>query len=288
MEGAESSRGMPAWSDVAGVRSTCRRRRGTSTEGIIISLNDEPNLALFIDFENLALGVEDANYKKFDIQLVLERLLEKGKVVVKRAYADWERYASYKRGFHEAAVEMMDIPRRRYSGKNSADIRLVVDAMDLAHGKQHINVFVIGSGDSDFSPLVSKLRENDKYVIGIGVKNSTSDLVVDNCDEFIFYDDLVRRRERGTPRVPHTDKREEVFDLLLDSLLALRRENKEILWSSMVKETMKRKRPSFNEEFYGFDTFSALLEEAQRRSLVQLEKDTRSGSYVVSDFRARG
>lgn len=251
-------------------------------------LNEEPNLAVFIDFENLAIGVEDANYKKFDVHLVLERLLEKGKVVVKRAYADWERYVAFKRGFHEAAIEMMDIPRRRYSGKNSADIRLVVDAMDLANAKSHINVFVICSGDSDFSPLVSKLRENNKFVIGLGVKNSTSNLFVENCDEFIFYDDLIRRQNRGERRAePRTDKQDEAFQLLLDALRALRRENKEHLWSSMVKETMKRKRPSFNEEYYGFDTFSALLEEAQRRNIVEIEKDKRSGSYVVTDFRAR-
>jgi uncharacterized LabA/DUF88 family protein len=251
-------------------------------------LSEENNLAVFIDFENLAIGVEDANYKKFDVHLVLERLLEKGKVVVKRAYADWERYSTYKRGFHEAAVEMMDIPRRRYSGKNSADIRLVVDAMDLAKEKSHINVFVIASGDSDFSPLVSKLRENNKYVMGLGVKNSTSNLFVENCDEFIFYDDLIRRTERGRRAVEaRPDKQDEAFNLLLDALRALRRENKEILWSSMVKETMKRKRPSFNEEYYGFDTFSALLEEGVRRNIIKLEKDQRSGSYVVTDFRAR-
>ena len=246
------------------------------------------SMALFCDFENVALGVRDAQYEKFDIQPVLERLLLKGSIVVKKAYCDWERYKGFKATMHEANFELIEIPHVRQSGKNSADIRLVVDALDLCYTKSHVNTFVIISGDSDFSPLVSKLRENAKQVIGVGVKQSTSDLLIANCDEFIFYDDLVRRRERGTPRVPHTDKREEVFDLLLDSLLALRRENKEILWSSMVKETMKRKRPSFNEEFYGFDTFSALLEEAQRRSLVQLEKDTRSGSYVVSDFRARG
>lgn len=249
-------------------------------------MNDEPNLALFIDFENLAIGVEDANYKKFDVHLVLNRLLEKGKIVAKRAYADWERYASFKRGFHEAAIEMMDIPRRRYSGKNSADIRLVVDALDLAFSKGHINVFVIASGDSDFSPLVSKLRENNKYVIGLGVKNSTSNLFVENCDEFIFYDDLIRRTERGRPVEARPDKQDEAFALLLDALRALRRDSKDILWSSMVKETMKRKRPSFNEEYYGFDTFSQLLEEAQRRNIIKLEKDQRSGSYVVTDFRS--
>lgn len=246
---------------------------------------EDRKIALFLDLENLVLGIQDANLKKFDIALVLERILEKGKIVFKKAYCCWERFPEYKRPFHEAAIEITDIPKRKYSGKNSADIRMVVDAMDLCHSKEHINTFVIASGDSDFSPLVSKLKENDKYVIGVGVKNSCSELLTDNCDEFLFYDDLVRGTQRVKPRgadIP--DLKGEAFDLLVDSLLALRRENKEVLWSSMVKETMKRKRPYFTEEHYGYRTFSALLEDAARFDIIRLERDERSRSYIVSDF----
>jgi uncharacterized protein (TIGR00288 family) len=247
--------------------------------------NDEQRLALFIDFENIAIGVRDANYRKFDINLVLERLLEKGKVLVKRAYADWNRYSDYKRSFHEAAIELIEVPQKSMGGKNSADIRLVVDAMDMSLQKEHINCFVIASGDSDFSPLVSKLKENNKYVIGLGVKNSTSDLLMDNCDEFIFYEDLVRGQQRQVPAIGNLpEKQQEVYSLLVDSVLALQRENKEILWGSMVKETMKRKKPSFNETYYGFRTFSHLLEEAQRKGIVQLRRDQKSGSYIVEDL----
>ena len=246
---------------------------------------DEQRLALFIDFENIAIGVRDANYRKFDINLVLERLLEKGKVLVKRAYADWNRYSDYKRSFHEAAIELIEVPQKSMGGKNSADIRLVVDAMDMSLQKEHINCFVIASGDSDFSPLVSKLKENNKYVIGLGVKNSTSDLLMDNCDEFIFYEDLVRGQQRQVPAIGNLpEKQQEVYSLLVDSVLALQRENKEILWGSMVKETMKRKKPSFNETYYGFRTFSHLLEEAQRKGIVQLRRDQKSGSYIVEDL----
>jgi uncharacterized protein (TIGR00288 family) len=247
--------------------------------------NDEQRLALFIDFENIAIGVRDANYRKFDINLVLERLLEKGKLLVKRAYADWNRYSDYKRSFHEAAIELIEVPQKSMGGKNSADIRLVVDAMDMSLQKEHINCFVIASGDSDFSPLVSKLKENNKYVIGLGVKNSTSDLLMDNCDEFIFYEDLVRGQQRQVPAIGNLpEKQQEVYSLLVDSVLALQRENKEVLWGSMVKETMKRKKPSFNETYYGFRTFSHLLEEAQRKGIVQLRRDQKSGSYVVEDL----
>jgi uncharacterized protein (TIGR00288 family) len=247
--------------------------------------NDEQRLALFIDFENIAIGVRDANYRKFDINLVLERLLEKGKVLVKRAYADWNRYSDYKRSFHEAAIELIEVPQKSMGGKNSADIRLVVDAMDMSLQKEHINCFVIASGDSDFSPLVSKLKENNKYVIGLGVKNSTSDLLMDNCDEFIFYEDLVRGQQRQLPAIGNLpEKQQEVYSLLVDSILALQRENKEVLWGSMVKETMKRKKPSFNETYYGFRTFSHLLEEAQRKNIVQLRRDQKSGSYIVEDL----
>jgi len=249
-------------------------------------MNEEKKLALFIDFENIALGVKESKYKRFEIALVLERLLEKGKILVKRAYADWERFQEYKRPFHEAAIELITIPKKSYTGKNSADIRLVVDAMDLAFSKDHIEVFVVVSGDSDFSPLVSKLKENDKYVIGIGVKDSTASLLVDNCDEFIYYDDLVRAEghDRKLSNLP--PKKAEVFTLLLDSILALQRENKEILWGSMIKQTMKRKQPSFNEEYHGYTTFSKLLEDAQRHKLVRLKKDQKSGTFIVTEFNA--
>ncbi|HET8645538.1 MAG TPA: NYN domain-containing protein, partial [Vicinamibacteria bacterium] len=246
---------------------------------------DEQRLALFIDFENIAIGVRDAHYRKFDVNLVLERLLDKGKLLVKRAYADWSRYADYKRSFHEAAIELVEVPQKSIGGKNSADIRLVVDAMDMSFQKEHINCFVVASGDSDFSPLVSKLKENNKYVIGLGVKNSTSDLLMENCDEFIFYEDLVRGQEQPLPVIANVQgKLQECFALLADAVLALQRENKEVLWGSMVKETMKRKKPSFNETYYGFRTFSQLLEDAQRRGIVQLRRDQKSGSYVVEDL----
>jgi len=215
----------------------------------------EQRLSLFIDFENIALGVRDAQYKKFDIHLVLQRLIEKGRIVFKKAYADWTRYAEYKRAFHEAAIELIDIPQRNYSGKNSADIRMVVDALDLAASKTHITTFVICSGDSDFSPLVSKLKENNKSVIGVGVKNSTSDLLISNCDEFIFYEDLVRET-RELPSVDSLpEKKREVFRLLLDSMQALQRENYDVIWGSMIKQTMQRKQPYFNESYYGYRSF---------------------------------
>jgi len=250
------------------------------------STQDEQRLALFIDFENIAIGVRDAHYRKFDINLVLERLLDKGKLLSKKAYADWSRYSDYKRSFHEAAIELIEVPQKSVGGKNSADIRLVVDAMDMSFQKEHINCFVVCSGDSDFSPLVSKLKENNKYVIGLGVKNSTSELLIENCDEFIFYEDLVRVQQRPMPvlagGVP--EKLQDCFNLLVDSVSALQRENKEILWGSMVKETMKRKKPSFNETYYGFRSFSHLLEDAQRRGIVALRRDQRSGSYIIEDL----
>jgi uncharacterized LabA/DUF88 family protein len=253
---------------------------------LAVSTQDEQRLALFIDFENIAIGVRDAHYRKFDVNLVLERLLDKGKLLVKKAYADWSRYSDYKRAFHEAAIELIEVPQKSVGGKNSADIRLVVDAMDMSFQKEHINCFVVCSGDSDFSPLVSKLKENNKYVIGLGVKNSTSDLLIENCDEFIFYEDLVRVQQRPMPAIAGSlpEKLQDCFNLLVDSLVALQRENKELLWGSMVKETMKRKRPSFNESYYGFRTFSHLLEDAQRRGIVVLRRDQRSGSYIVEDL----
>jgi uncharacterized LabA/DUF88 family protein len=253
---------------------------------LAVSAQDEQRLALFIDFENIAIGVRDAHYRKFDINLVLERLLDKGKLLSKKAYADWSRYSDYKRSFHEAAIELIEVPQKSVGGKNSADIRLVVDAMDMSFQKEHINCFVICSGDSDFSPLVSKLKENNKYVIGLGVKNSTSELLIENCDEFIFYEDLVRVQQRPMPvltgAVP--EKLQDCFNLLVDSVSALQRENKEVLWGSMVKETMKRKKPSFNETYYGFRSFSHLLEDAQRRGIVTLRRDQKSGSYIIEDL----
>jgi uncharacterized LabA/DUF88 family protein len=253
---------------------------------LAVNAQDEQRLALFIDFENIAIGVRDAHYRKFDVNLVLERLLEKGKVLSKKAYADWSRYSDYKRSFHESAIELIEVPQKSVGGKNSADIRLVVDAMDMSFQKEHINCFVVCSGDSDFSPLVSKLKENNKYVIGLGVKNSTSDLLIENCDEFIFYEDLVRVQQRPMPAITGslTEKLQDCFGLLVDAIVALQRENKELLWGSMVKETMKRKRPSFNESYYGFRTFSHLLEDAQRRGIVMLRRDQKSGSYIIEDL----
>jgi len=242
----------------------------------------DQRLSLFIDFENIALGVRDAQYKKFDINLVLQRLIEKGRLVFKKAYADWTRYSEYKREFHEAAIELIDIPQRNYSAKNSADIRMVVDAMDLVASKGHITTFVICSGDSDFSPLVSKLKENDKSVIGLGVKNSTSNLLISNCDEFIFYEDLVRET-RALPSIDNLPKKkQEAFRLLLDSVQALRRENYDVIWGSMIKQTMQRKQPYFTESYYGYKSFSELLEDAERHGLLTLKKDAKSGGYVVS------
>jgi uncharacterized LabA/DUF88 family protein len=242
----------------------------------------EQRLALFIDFENIALGARDAQYKKFDINLVLQRLIEKGRIVFKKAYADWTRYGEYKREFHEAAIELVDIPQRGYTGKNSADIRMVVDAMDLVGSKGHITTFVICSGDSDFSPLVSKLKESDKSVIGVGVKNSTSDLLISNCDEFIFYEDLVRET-RALPSIENLPKKQQdVFRLMLDSIQALQRENYDVIWGSMIKQTMQRKQPYFNETYYGYKSFSELLEDAERKGIVSLKKDAKSGGYIVS------
>lgn len=246
---------------------------------------EEHKIALFIDFENIALGLRESGYKQFDINLVLARLLEKGKVVVRRAYADWERYAQYKRAFHEAAIELIDVPLKAYSGKNSADIRMVVDALDLCYAKEFVTTFALCSGDSDFSPLVSKLRENDKYVIGIGVKNSTSELLISNCDEFIFYEDLIRSLAEATPTLEGLpEKKQECFGLLIDAIKALMRDGKEVLWGSMIKQTMQRKKPEFNEEYYGYPTFTALLKDAEAHHIVKLRKDERSGTYVVTGF----
>ena len=247
---------------------------------------DEQRLALFIDFENIAIGVRDAHYRKFDINLVLERLLEKGKVLVKKAYADWSRYSDYKRAFHEAAIELIEVPQKSVGGKNSADIRLVVDAMDMSFQKEHIDCFVVCSGDSDFSPLVSKLKENNKYVIGLGVKNSTSDLLIENCDEFIFYEDLIRESKKTTALRGLPEKKAEAFAQLIEAIQALQRENKDTLWGSMVKQTMIRKNPAFNESYYGYSTFSKLLEEAAKQKILTLERDAKSGTYIITSIEA--
>src|SRR5437899_3190266 len=245
---------------------------------------NDRSLAIFIDFENLALGFQGRR-ERFEINRVLERLVEKGKIVAKKAHADWSRFLSYTAPLHEAAIELIEIPRRGQSGKNSADIRLCVDAMDLAYSKEHISTFVIVSGDSDFSPLVSKLKELGKHVIGLGMQESTSALLRDNCDEFLYYEDLGRPTTLAptlNAQLPETKRK--AFELLLESLLALRRENKEVLWSSMIKDTMKRKKPSFNEAYHGYRTFSELLEDAQREGLIELETDKRSRTYVVTRF----
>lgn len=250
------------------------------------------NMALFCDFENVALGVRDAKYAAFDIQKVLERLLLKGNIVVKKAYCDWERYKKFKAAMHEAAFELIEIPHVRQSGKNSADIRLVVDALDLCYTKSHVDTFVIISGDSDFSPLVSKLRENNKVVIGIGVKKSTSDLLISNCDEFIYYDDLVRepKRQRKVKRKtvakPEEEKKQEALDLVMETVEDLfeERGEEEKVWGSMVKQTLKRRKPGFSETYHGFSTFSQLLEEAQARKMLELERDEKSGGYIIRSF----
>jgi uncharacterized protein (TIGR00288 family) len=248
-------------------------------------------MALFCDFENVALGVRDAKYDKFDIMPVLERLLLKGSIVVKKAYCDWDRYKGFKAAMHEASFELIEIPHVRQSGKNSADIRLVVDALDLCYTKSHVDTFVIISGDSDFSPLVSKLRENAKTVIGVGVKNSSSDLLIANCDEFIFYDDLVRQEEqkrraskkRKDAAPAGEDKKQEAFDQILGTLegLIAERGPEEKIWSSMVKQALKRRNPGFNESYYGFRAFSDLLEEAEKKGLIKLAPDEKSGGYVI-------
>ena len=261
-------------------------------------MNGDLNLALFCDFENIALGARDAKYANFDIGLVLERLLLKGSIVAKKAYCDWDRYKKFKGPMHEAAFELIEIPHVKLSGKNSADIRMVVDALDLCYTKEHIDTFVIISGDSDFSPLVSKLRENAKTVIGVGVKQSTSDLLMSNCDEFIFYDDLApkpsdertskktktkKKRTRKKTTKKKDDPAQEAIDLVIEITEALYAERGDgaKLWGSMIKQTLKRRRPGFNESFYGFESFSDLLEEAAKRKQLDLERDEKSGGYIV-------
>lgn len=242
----------------------------------------EKNLALFIDFDNVALGARDAR-QRFDIKLLMERILEKGKIIVKKAYADWHYYKEHMVPLHETAIELIEIPMPRISGKNSADIRLVVDAMDLCYSKDHIDTFVIVSGDSDFSPLVSKLRENNKRVIGVGVRNSSSKLLIGNCDEFIFYDDIYRdavgQVGKSTTNVP-TEKRE-LFDFLIKTAQGLLQESRGVLYSSLIKDTMTRKKPDFNERAYGFSTFGDLLDEARKLGLLIVERDARAGGTWV-------
>jgi len=250
----------------------------------------ETNIALFCDFENIALGVRDAKYSTFDINKVLERLLVKGSIVVKKAYCDWERYKDFKAVMHEAAFELIEIPHVRQSGKNSADIRMVVDALDLCYTKEHVDTFVIISGDSDFSPLVSKLRENNKTVVGVGVKDSTSNLLRDNCDEFIYYDDLVRQ-EKSHKRKSHkkvqtsrpTNKRQEALDFIIETLEALRAERgEEKFWGSMVKQTMKRRSPGFNETYYGYGSFRELVDDGVKQGLIIVHRDEKTGQYTIS------
>jgi len=260
--------------------------------------NTIQNMALFCDFENVALGVRDAKYAAFNIQKVLERLLLKGNIVVKKAYCDWARYKEFKAPMHEAAFELIEIPHVRMSGKNSADIRMVVDALDLCYTKAHVDTFVIISGDSDFSPLVSKLRENNKMVIGVGVKNSTSDLLISNCDEFIYYDDLIleavnqektkrsqpaaERKKKGAPS-SEEERRLEGLNLVLETIedLSKERDEEEKIWGSMVKQALKRRKPGFNESYHGYRTFTQLLEDAQARGLLDLEHDQKSGGYII-------
>ncbi len=261
--------------------------------------NESASLALFCDFENVALGVRDAQYEKFDIQLVLERLLLKGNIVVKKAYCDWDRYKSFKASMHEASFELIEIPHVRQSGKNSADIRLVVDALDLCYTKAHVDTFVIISGDSDFSPLVSKLRENAKQVIGVGVKRSTSDLLIANCDEFIFYDDLVRQtrstrktptsttetvpaKSAETPEDKQQARRAEAVAIVVDTFEALlsERGDSDKIWASTLKQAIKRRKPDFNESYYGFKAFGSVLDEAGAQGLLEVGRDEKSGAYV--------
>ena len=262
------------------------------------------NLALYCDFENIALGVRDAQYARFNIEEVLERLLVKGNIVVKKAYCDWERYKDFKADMHDASFELIEIPHVRQSGKNSADIRMVVDALDLCYTKSHVDTFVVISGDSDFSPLVSKLRENNKLVIGVGVKESTSNLLIANCDEFIYYDDIVRQSERRKPKKKKTSARkdngdeaaanagnrqrrkEQAFGWVLETMddVFSERDPEEKVWGSMVKQALKRRKPGFSERYHGFRSFSELLEEMQEKKMVTLQLDKKSGGYIISDY----
>lgn len=270
---------------------------------------ETPNIAIFCDYENLAIGARDAKLD-MSIKYVLERLLDKGNVVVKKAYCDWERYKSHRRQMHEAAFELIEIPHVSYSGKNSADIRLVVDALDLCYTKSHVDTFAILSGDSDFSPLVSKLRENNKTVIGVGVRNASSELLIDNCDEFIHYDDLVpknkggrkdpakssnqagrkvkvktaERKPAGKKAADEAGDPEDALELVMEVCESLFKEREGNLYGSMVKQTLKRKRPNFNESFYGYRTFNQLLKDGEKRGLLEIQKDEKSGGFLIRGF----
>jgi uncharacterized protein (TIGR00288 family) len=281
------------------------RRSRSRTPAYALMTQDTRNMAVFCDFENVALGVRDAKYADFDIGKVLERLLLKGSIVVKKAYCDWDRYRDFKKGMHEASFELIEIPHVRMSGKNSADIRMVVDALDLCYTKAHVDTFVIVSGDSDFSPLVSKLRENNKVVIGVGVKQSTSDLLMANCDEFILYDDLVREekaKKQSRRKKPATaeggsatksapsepDKKQEALDLAMETVEALfaERTSEEKIWGSMVKQALKRRKPGFSESYYGYRSFGKLLDEAAARGLLTLEPDEKSGGVIIKGYNS--
>jgi len=259
----------------------------------------DATMAVFLDLENIALGAKDARFPPFDIQLVLERLLLRGHIVVKKAYCDFDRYKEFKKNLHEAAFELIEIPHVRQSGKNSADIRMVVDALDLCYTKQHLDTFVILSGDSDFSPLVSKLRENAKTVVGVGVKNSSSDLFINNCDQFLYYDDLVRRQPQraAVPRKPRTQtaqakaesgpSQEQALQQLADTLMALEEERGEdsLIWGSMIKQALKRRNPGFNERAHGFGSFKDMLRMAEKQGLLKLDVHAKSADFVVRSVK---
>ncbi len=249
-----------------------------------MATDDHHDLAVYIDFENIALGLRDRADQTFYIKKVMGRLLEKGKIIVKRAYADWARFSSYTQSFHESAVELIEIPKRSASGKNSADIRLCVDAMDMCYAKEHIDTFVILSGDSDFSPLVSKLRENGKRVIGLGLKGSTSSLLVSNCDEFIFYEAIVAPKQSLQPSVSGKVSKDKatLLNLVTNTVTALLREGRDPIQASLVKDTIKRKQPSFDESEFAYRSFTELLEDAQSQKLIVLREDPRSGTYLVN------
>src|SRR5262245_3890420 len=256
----------------------------------------EHRIAVFFDFENIITGVRDAKYDQFHLELILDRLVEKGKIIFKRAYCDWSRFREHKNEMHEHSFELVDIPKKRISGKNSADIRMVVDALDLCYRREHITAFALVSGDSDFSPLATKLTEYNKHVIGIGVKNSTSELLVSVSDEFIYYDDLVREKKRpprpavaaAASQAPGDGKQAELFDLITDAFAALQRENHDQIWGSMIKQQIKRKRPQFSENYFGYRNFSDVLESAKKVGLFELRRDQRSGSYVVTEAGRSG
>ena len=251
---------------------------------------EEPLIAVFVDYENLAIGARDLHKGNFKIDLVLRRLLEKGRIVYKRAYCDWSKYRSVQREFHEHGVEMVDIPHTKVSGKNSADIHMVVDTLDLAYQKEHIDIFALLSGDSDFSPLVAKLKENDKRVLGFGVKSSTSDLLIRGCDEFIYYDDLVRAAAKPKPKPPRTGskpaakKEQDSSEKLMEIIRSLERDY-DTVWGSMVKQATRRVFPGFNEEYYGHGSFAALLENLQEQGQIELEFDETRGNYIVRSSR---